>query len=248
MGFCFACISHPPSEVAALEAKLDRMVALLASEQSAKESTSNTSPGQSSTTYSGDAATPSDHEAQSFMEIFSTRMVPLFPFIVVPAHMTAEQLREEKPFLYLNISVVACQEASRQREILSVVREYVAEHIVLRGEHNLDLLQGLMVHLAWYISVSRVPLSNAPGQTADKGNADLGPLNLVQGSAQLDVFLQLAIAQVVSLGLNQGVASMKSLDHPLAYMRATDLHPDQTPPRTLDERRAYLGCYYLTMM
>ena len=234
--------------MAALEAKLDRMVALLASEQSAKESTSNTSPGQSSTTYSGDAATPSDHEAQSFMEIFSTRMVPLFPFIVVPAHMTAEQLRQEKPFLYLNISVVACQEASRQREILSVVREYVAEHIVLRGEHNLDLLQGLMVHLAWYISVSRVPLSNVPGQTADKGNADLGPLNLVQGSAQLDVFLQLSVAQVVSLGLNQGVARMKSLDHPLAYMRATDLHPDQTPPRTLDERRAYLGCYYLTMM
>jgi hypothetical protein len=45
------------------------------------------------------------------------------------ACVTAEELRREKPFLYLNISMVACQNAPRQREIVDAVQEYIAEQI-----------------------------------------------------------------------------------------------------------------------
>ncbi|KAJ5898767.1 hypothetical protein N7495_003511 [Penicillium taxi] len=239
-------------QVAVLEEKLDRMTALLATLDRSShdlQSDYHPSPGQYST-YIEDFSTPSNQEEHILMEVFSKRMLPLFPFVVIPVDMTAEQLHRERPFLYLNISMVACQYAPRQRQITKAVQEYIAKHIVLRGEYSLDLLQGLLVHLAWFISISRQPnryASNEATSTLDSNLAFQANAKS-QGSSQLDAFVQLAVAQVVSLRLNQGLVSLKSLDRPLSYLKATDLNPDQIPERTLEERRAYLGCYYLTLM
>lgn len=170
----------------------------------------------------------------------------MFPFIVVPAHVTPDQLRQEKPFLYLNISMVACQNAPRQREISGIVKEYVAEHIVLRGEHSLDLLEGLLVHLAWFVSVSRLPRLDIAGRALDNENEE--QRHRLSGITQLDAFVQLARAQAISLGLNQGQNMMRSLDKPIVYLRHLDLQNGEPPVRTLEERRAYLGCYYVIAM
>lgn len=225
------------------------MVALLASsEKSAKDlqSSASVSPGQSSSANHDENTTmPNRQEGDALLEIFKTRMSPLFPFVVVPAHITAEQLRREKPFLFLNIVMVSCQDAMRQREIVTAVKQYVAEHIVSEGEHNMDLLQGLLVHLSWFISVPRLP---DEASNSDCGNIDVGPAPHVNISAQLDILLQLAMAQIISLNLNQGRAALRSLDRPLSYLKAADFQPNQIPPRTLEERRAYLGCYYLSVM
>lgn len=183
---------------------------------------------------------PGEIEGEVYLEIFRTKMSPLFPFIMLPANVTAEQLRRERPFLYLNICAAPCQNASRQREILQAMREAVAERVVLQGEHSLDLLQGLLVHLAWFSPISCPLRPNVSSVPKESG--------YFQGSSQLDVFLRLTVSQVISLNLNQGLASMRALDRPLAYIRAVDFHPDQIPPRTLEERRTYLGCYYLTVM
>ena len=242
--------------MSALEEKLDRMVALLAaSERSTKDRQSEAdtvSPGVFPQYPVDDivspTAAPSDLEGKRFFEVFMTKMVPLFPFVVLPPGMTAEKLRREKPFLYLNISIVACQRASRQREIAKRVKEYVAERIVLPGDHGLEHLQGLLVHLAWLISVSRVKRSSRHGDLGDEVAADMHQSMHVHSSAQLNAFIQLAVAQVISLGLNQGRDALKSLDRPFPYLRADDLKPNQIPERTLEERRVYLGCYYMTVM
>lgn len=176
-------------------------------------------------------------------------MTPLFPFIAIPPNLTAEQLRREKPFLYLNITMVACHDSARQRNIVKVIKQYVAEHIVSEGQHNMDLLQGLLIHLAWFISVPRMP-PNSPRSADPLCSTNIDGEHQVQAqlSGQLDVILQLAVAQVVSLNLNQGLSALKSMDRPLSYFRGTDFLPNQIPPRTLEERRAYLGCYYVTVM
>jgi hypothetical protein len=225
------------------------MVALLAASgrPSNDPSDAGPSPELSSATHpEEDAATPSEQEGYAFMEIFRTRMVPLFPFIVIPDDMTSEQLRQEKPFLYLNISMVACQESARQREISGIVKEYVAEHIVLRGEHSLDLLQGLLVHLAWFISISRLPRLDIYGRVVGIQNEDIR--EKTSGVAQLYAFVQLARAQAISLGLHQEHNIMRSIDKPLVYIGRLDLETDEIPARTVEERRAYLGCYYLNAM
>lgn len=240
-------MSH--SEVSALEAKLDRMVALLASsDRSSKEFQSNSSLSPASASLvprDENMNMPSDQEGAKFLDTFRTKMVPLFPFVAIPAGISVSQLRQEKPFFYLNIVMVACYDAPRQREIVQTILNYVAEHIITRGEHNMDLLQGLLVHLAWYVTISRFPDVNAAGRPCE---TDIGTKPFRQISSQLDIILQLVMSQVTSLNLNQSMTSLRSLNRPLSYMKAVDLHPNQVPERTLEERRAYLGSYYLSVM
>lgn len=237
------------SEVSALEAKLDRMVELLAASERSRDAQSNTShsPEQSSTYPDEDSSSPDGQDDEAYMDVLRKSILPLFPFIAIPAHLTAEQLRREKPFLHLNITMVTCQHAPRQREIAEMVKQYAAEHIVLKGEHSLDLLQGLLLYLSWFITIAPLPRWQYE-QSANPENGPVGAHIQPQISAQLDVYMQLAIAQVISLNLNQGIASLRSLDRPLSYLRAFDFHPHMIPARTLEERRIYLGCYYISVM
>ncbi|OQE02115.1 hypothetical protein PENSOL_c003G00440 [Penicillium solitum] len=231
------------SDVAALEAKLDRMVAMLAaSEQNARERLGSGPATKSLSTFEHNTAAPDEAEGQLFMKVFCEKMFPLFPFLVIPPHVTAEELRREKPFLYLNISMVACQNPPRQREIVDAVQEYVAEHIVIRGEHSLDLLQGLLLNVAWFISVSRFPRSSDHPPDVPKIEE---PHHIIRNTAQLDTNVHLLAAQSFSLGLNQEMAYQKSLNYPLTYLKETMTEDHHNPVRTLEERRTYLGCYYL---
>ncbi|KAJ5848616.1 hypothetical protein N7455_012573 [Penicillium solitum] len=231
------------SDVAALEAKLDRMVAMLAaSEQNARERLGSGPATKSLSTFEHNTAAPDEAEGQLFMKVFCEKMFPLFPFLVIPPHVTAEELRREKPFLYLNISMVACQNPPRQREIVDAVQEYVAEHIVIRGEHSLDLLQGLLLNVAWFISVSRFPRSSDHPPDVPKIEE---PHHIIRNTAQLDTNVHLLAAQSFSLGLNQEMAYQKSLNYPLTYLKETMAEDHHNPVRTLEERRTYLGCYYL---
>ncbi|CAI7607533.1 unnamed protein product [Penicillium pancosmium] len=232
-------------EVSALEAKLDRMVALLAASNPSATQSSDSNPSATKSSRvlpDEDQESPSEKEGELLLEHFSTKMVHLFPFIVIPTGLTAEKLRQEKPFLFLNLAMVACQDASRQREFSKTVKEYVAEHIVLRSEQSLDLLQGLLVFLAWFIGHSP-----APGQTRE-ALPGLTPQHFTQGPAQLDAFMQLALGQLVSLHLAVGLSSPNRLSKPMGYVRKLDALADSKPLRTLEERRTYLGCYYLNVM
>lgn len=222
------------------------MVAMLAaSEQNARDRLESGSATKSLSTFEHNTAAPDETEGQLLMEIFFEKMFPLFPFVVFPRHVTAEELRREKPFLYLNISMVACQNAPRQREIVDAVQEYIAEHIVIRGEHSLDLLQGLLLNVAWFLSVSRFPRPIDHSRNVLKTEE---PHHIIRSTAQLDTNVHLIVAQSLSLGLNQEMAYQKSLNYPLAYLKDTITEDHHNPVRTLEERRTYLGCYYLTTM
>ncbi|KGO73411.1 hypothetical protein PITC_085490 [Penicillium italicum] len=232
-----------PRDVAALEEKLDRMVALLAaSEQKVKERVESEQAMKSSSTFEYNTAVPDEAEGQLLMEVFFQKMSPLFPFLVISPQVTAEELRREKPFLYLNISMVACQHAPRQRELADAVQKYVAEHIIIRGEHSLDLLQGLLINVAWFLSVSRFP------RTGDLPPKTDEPQLLVRSTDQLDTNVHLLVAQSFSLGLNQEMAYQKNFNYLLTYLKDASNEDRQNPVRTLEERRNYLGCYYLTTM
>jgi hypothetical protein len=72
--------------------------------------------------------------------------------------------------------------------------------------------------------------------------------HIIRSTAQLDTNVHLIVAQSLSLGLNQEMAYQKSLNYPLAYLKDTITEDHHNPVRTLEERRTYLGCYYLTTM
>ncbi|OOQ87164.1 hypothetical protein PEBR_18497 [Penicillium brasilianum] len=241
------------ADVAALEAKLDRMVALLAASERPPGGLSSDvtpSPGcYSATARSVDVSTPGDIEFPALLETYVKMMIPMFPFVPVPSHMTVEDLCRERPFLYLNITMIACPNPERQRELSKAVKEYIADRIIMQGQRSLDLLQGLLVHLVWFISVSRIPQPNFSGPI----NGPICDSNIPsklpsQGTAQLDAFLHLTMAQAISLGLNQDPRSPKTLNQPIAYLSQADSHRDKSPPRTIEDRRTFLGCYYAMMM
>ncbi|KAJ5941906.1 hypothetical protein N7516_002074 [Penicillium verrucosum] len=214
-----------PRDVATLEAKLDRMVAMLAaSEQNSRERLGSGPATESSSTFEHNIAAPDEAEDQLWMEVFFEKMLPLFPFLVIPPHVTAEELRREKPFLYLNISMVACQNPPRQRQIVDA---------------------GLLLNVAWFISVSRFPRPNEPPLNVPKTEE---PHHVIRSTTQLDTNIHLLVAQSVSLGLNQEMAYQKSLNYPLTYLKDTINEDHHNPVRTLEERRTYLGCYYLITM
>lgn len=163
----------------------------------------------------------SDKEAQGILHKFQTEMLPYFPFVAVPPDATASELRQSKPFLFCTMVTVSClDDTERQLDMAHSIRECIGSAIVTRGEKGLDLLQGLLVCLGWY------------------------HLQLELGS-QIRSVLHLSLAMLSDLGLNRRPSLMRRIlpleSFPADYER-------KTTHRTLDERRTYLGCFYMSAM
>lgn len=158
------------------------------------------------------------------VNVFREQLAPEFPFVVIQEHVTSMVLSQAKPFLYKAISLPASyNDLPRQVALGQELREYLGLHMFTRGEKDLDLLQGLLVSIAWY----QYHLS----------------VNL-----QLTNLIHLAMALVVDLGLNRrthGSDRHKAAIGGLSAIPSEDEAPPHLPS-TLDGPRAYLGCLYLS--
>lgn len=93
---------------------------------------------------------PSLEEAGVLLSRFR-KMVHNFPVVNLPTNVTAQRLRETKPFLYRCIMAVSCRSPSRQAAFGKDIMQYIAEHLLIMGEKNLDLLQGILVFAGWFV-------------------------------------------------------------------------------------------------
>ena len=95
---------------------------------------------------------PGHDEAEELLHEFRTHMSGQFPFVVVAANKTSHALRREKPFLWTSIMTTASHRNMHQQ--LAMGKELIEEfstRLLLRAEKNIDLLQGLLVFLAWFV-------------------------------------------------------------------------------------------------
>ena len=78
-------------------------------------------------------------------------MTPYFPFVVVPETVTIQELAHEKPSLCLAILGASSNgEVKLQRKLIAHFNEVVTMRMI-RGEFTtMELLQGLLVHVAWF--------------------------------------------------------------------------------------------------
>jgi len=89
-------------------------------------------------------------EPDELLNTFRNNLARQAPFVVIPATMTAQDLRE-KPFLYSTIIMAASyNDVSHQLFLGNQILKYLAEHLLVRGEESLDLLQGLLVYITWF--------------------------------------------------------------------------------------------------
>jgi hypothetical protein len=89
--------------------------------------------------------------AEESIQFFRTKACS-FPFVLIPPQMSLDRLRREKPFLLLSILTCAAQSNNKLQAILELeLRESLGKKVIISGEKSMDLLQGVLVYLTWYI-------------------------------------------------------------------------------------------------
>ena len=181
----------------------------------------------------------SEGEVRMMLDIFRNESACHFPFVIVSPWTTFNDLKEKKPFLLLNALMVACRhDVPQQGAIAKVVREVIGQRMLLRSEQTLDILQGLLLYLAWYSALaSRFPTL---------ANLRRCHLHLHLGS-QITTLIHLIMSLVIDLGLQRNNSSRRFAKPQREYFQR-DCRGENPAPRTLEERRTYLGCFYLTSM
>ncbi|KAI5788382.1 hypothetical protein EDC01DRAFT_749188 [Geopyxis carbonaria] len=162
--------------------------------------------------------------ADALLGVFRTHVAPHFPFVELPAAAGAQALRGTHPFLFtVVLSVSAVHELALQRALGDAVLAHVAAALLVHGGKSLELLQGLLLHVAC-------------GKGAFKEQ--------IQRCYRL---LQLAVALCVDLRLNERAHGFLS---DLKRRIMAELAPGELAPLTaapsVDEKRALLGVYYLS--
>ena len=91
----------------------------------------------------------SEAEMSEYLETYRTKMVPYFPIVGIGAEMTVEELRKERPFLYLVVRAICSKNLGRQAELVLQVKTVLGREMLLEGAKNMDLFLGVLVFAAW---------------------------------------------------------------------------------------------------
>ncbi|KAH7236875.1 uncharacterized protein BKA55DRAFT_578686 [Fusarium redolens] len=90
-------------------------------------------------------------EAQILIDNYRTKAIQHFPFVPVSSETTVASLRATKPFLFMCImATMKFDNCTIQRQIGEEVRIQAHQRVLMQSESSLELLQGLLVYLAWY--------------------------------------------------------------------------------------------------
>ena len=94
---------------------------------------------------------PDEREAEIFLLDFRSNMTEQFPFVVIRPEATSQSLRSEKPLLWKAIMVAATHgNSDRQLSLGANMMEDITTRLLFRAEKSLDLLQALLIFIAWY--------------------------------------------------------------------------------------------------
>lgn len=178
---------------------------------------------------------PSLAEADANLETFRTYKLKHFPFISLPGSVTAQQLRQERPFLWFCIMAVSSKSSVQQMTLGGEVKSILGNQVLREREKTLDLLLGLLTYITWYVSLTVFcyeHLLRFKGFLRGHGYHHVSSL------------MQIAVALLCDLGLNK--PPPKESPHMMLNYDARGCPKLFNPkPRTMDERRAAIACFLL---
>lgn len=91
-------------------------------------------------------------DPETILNFYRNNIADKFPFVVITPSTTAYALSRDKPLLFKAIVMVAsAQDVKAQAAMAEEIVEYLSLHLLLRSEKSLDMLQGLLVFMGWYI-------------------------------------------------------------------------------------------------
>ncbi|KAL2822683.1 hypothetical protein BDW59DRAFT_163665 [Aspergillus cavernicola] len=184
------------------------------------------SPTNQSTAVHEEDVGPIFHEAidtelaNKLLSKYRAHKMSQFPFVIIPPEVDLATLRQQSPFLLLCILTASLEhDLAIQDALEALVRKEVADRLIVNVERNMDLLQGLLVHAAWYHYHWRTYHTH------------------------IYMLLQMAIMVVVDLGLDRQ-ESFRMQVIPIEGKEAAD-QARGSSAHTVAGQRALLGCYYL---
>jgi hypothetical protein len=187
------------------------------------------------------------HQAATCLDLFRTEYMPKFPFVIIPTTVDAGSLYDQSACLFWTVmaTVARCFD-DVDAEFKQWFRRHIAEHVVVRQEKSLELLQAILLYLSWYAR-----------KTADTRQRPHVLIWLhVRGELQFYIdakgtaLLHLANTLVAELKLDRdpaasGITPRSSLGAAWVKNRG----PSQTSVAHTDhERRAVLGFYHIASM
>jgi hypothetical protein len=81
---------------------------------------------------------------------FRTHFVKQLPFVIIPHSTTAQQLRQERPILWLCIMALAANQAAQQINLSRELRTTFGQEALVEGRKSMDLLLAVLVYTTWY--------------------------------------------------------------------------------------------------
>ncbi|RDW87937.1 hypothetical protein BP5796_03631 [Coleophoma crateriformis] len=171
------------------------------------------------------SAPPQLRQSQNLLRTFREKMQPQFPFVVISADLTSEELRVQRPWLHRAVLIAGSfEDRTRQMESSTQYILDISRAIFITGEKSLDMLESLLVYNVWSFYYS--------------------PITALAQSSGLH---QLAHTLVFDLGLTKPVSESESQAEMLVNdaIKKIPENDKKEIKRTNNERRALLCCYYI---
>lgn len=89
-------------------------------------------------------------DGNRLLHLYRESYSPFFPFVPISPTTNAYELYSTRPLLFKAVMhVVAPQSYHIQHEFSLWFKEYLAHYVILEQEKRLDILQALLLHIAW---------------------------------------------------------------------------------------------------
>lgn len=194
-----------------------------ATEDAASSATSSPSPNGRS-----DALmivqVPSSSDAEAHLATFRDKMLPSFSFIDLSPTVTAEQLQHDRPLFMRAVMAVVTPSKSQKIACGRKFKEILARSTLLENQNSLDLLQALLVFVAWGYDQMHTP-SSTPSR-----------------------LMMLAISLACDLRLDKPLPSDEHMMKPMVDESFEQQHTQSKDWFVAEEQRAVLACYALSSM
>ena len=96
-------------------------------------------------------------QQDAHLSLFRSQMAHNFPFVIILPDISARILRSQKPFLFGTMMLAVTRgKISDQKPMRETLMEYLSIHILVNSEKSIDLLQGILVYIAWFVCVPQV--------------------------------------------------------------------------------------------
>lgn len=92
---------------------------------------------------------PSAEEAAAYLDRFRNEFQGQLPFLHVSSSMTAQQLRQESPLLWLSIMTVASTRSTQKIMLSKEVSGVFGREAYIEGTRNMDFLLAVLVYTTW---------------------------------------------------------------------------------------------------